>query len=70
WYGAPAGLGSAVDITDRKLAEEELWKRERSLTNLLSNIPGFTYRCANDKNWTMLFISEGCKEVTGIHETN
>jgi PAS domain S-box-containing protein len=65
WYGAPAGLGSAVDITDRKLAEEELWKRERSLTNLLSNIPGFTYRCANDKNWTMLFISEGCKEVTG-----
>ncbi|MBP8976233.1 MAG: PAS domain S-box protein, partial [Bacteroidetes bacterium] len=65
WYGAPAGLGSAVDITDRKLAEEELQERDRSLTNLLSNIPGFIYRCANDKNWTMLFISEGCKEITG-----
>lgn len=65
WFGSPAGLGSAIDITDRKLAEQALYDRERTLSTLLSNIPGFAYRCANDRNWTMLFISEGCKDITG-----
>ena len=42
-----------------------LEERERKYSTLLSNLPGFTYRCLNDKNWTMLYISEVCKKITG-----
>ena len=37
-----------------------------SLNTLISNLPGFIYRCANDKNWTMEYMSEGCYEITGF----
>lgn len=33
--------------------------------SILKNIPGAIYRCKNDADWTMLFISEGCVELTG-----
>jgi len=35
---------------------------ERMMTTLISNLPGFVYRCANDPNWTMEYISEGCHQ--------
>lgn len=31
----------------------------------MSNLPGIAYRCRNDKNRTMEFISHGCHELTG-----
>jgi len=46
-------------------AKRELMERERAFSSLVSNLPGFAYRCANDKDWTMLFISDGCTEITG-----
>jgi PAS domain S-box-containing protein/putative nucleotidyltransferase with HDIG domain len=57
--------GIARDVTERKRAEEELKDRERTLSTLISNLPGFVYRCVNDKDWTMEYISEGCLSVTG-----
>lgn len=30
---------------------------------LLENLPGVIYRCANDENWTMLDISSGCGDL-------
>ncbi len=42
-----------------------LEEREREYRTLVNNLPGFAYRCANDRDWTMLYISEGCTEVTG-----
>jgi len=53
------------DITERKQAEEALKDRERTLGTLIGNLPGFVYRCANDRDWTMEFISNGCLDVTG-----
>jgi len=53
------------DITDRKRAEEELKERERTHNTLIENLPGFVYRCRNDRNWTMEYISAGCLTVTG-----
>jgi len=53
------------DITEQKRAEENLRERERVLTTLISNLPGFAYRCANDPEWTMEYISDGCREITG-----
>ena len=53
------------DITARKKIEEELLESERSKSVLLSNLPGMAYRCRNDRDWTMLFVSDGCQNLTG-----
>ena len=45
--------------------QESLRESERMLSTLIGNLPGMAYRCLNDENWTMEFISEGCYELTG-----
>ncbi len=40
-------------------------EQERMKTTLLSNLPGVTYRGLHDEHWTMLFVSEQIKELTG-----
>lgn len=35
------------------------------LPNLMHNLPGMAFRCLNDAEWSMLFISEGCVDLTG-----
>lgn len=57
--------GIQFDITDHKLIEQALIDTNRQHTTLISNLPGFVYRCANDRNWTMEFISDGCLNITG-----
>ncbi len=54
-----------IDITGRVRAEEALRESERRLATLMSNLPGMAYRRLNDRMWTMLFISEGCRALTG-----
>ncbi|MDA3955029.1 MAG: response regulator [Bacteroidales bacterium] len=54
-----------LEVSERKKAEVDLGKGERIYETLLNNLPGFTYRCKNDKNWTMKYISAGCEDITG-----
>ncbi len=48
-------------------AEAKIQESERFLSTLISNLPGLVYRCANDRNWTMKYLSEGCLSLTGYN---
>jgi len=64
--GAIAGVEGIIrDITDKKVVEQALVESERAHATMISNLPGFVYRCANDADYTMEFISDGCIAVTG-----
>ncbi|HBF88682.1 MAG TPA: hypothetical protein DDX39_08575 [Bacteroidales bacterium] len=55
------------DITEKKIIHNIYSEEKRKFDTLTKNIAGFAYRCKNDENWTMEFISSGCFEVTGYH---
>jgi PAS domain S-box-containing protein len=59
---AETELGSEKSGTQ---AKEALKESQRRLSMLISNLPGIAYRCRNDRDRTMEFISEGCVELTG-----
>ena len=35
------------------------------LSTLMSNLPGAAYSCRNDRDWSMLFLGPGIRELTG-----
>ncbi|MDA3820776.1 MAG: PAS domain S-box protein [Candidatus Delongbacteria bacterium] len=60
-----AGIGLVEDITERIKAEKNLQEQKRQLSAMIKNLPGFIYRCKYDPDWTMLYISQGFKAITG-----
>ncbi len=57
--------GVIVDVTRQQEAAEALRESERQHALLLSNLPGMAYRCVNAPEWPLVFVSEGCYELTG-----
>ncbi|MEZ4599399.1 MAG: PAS domain S-box protein [Syntrophotaleaceae bacterium] len=55
---------TALDITDKKRAEEALRESERKLSSLIGNLPGMAYRSKNGPDWAMEFLS-GSEALTG-----
>ncbi|MBY5921782.1 PAS domain S-box protein [Ferrimonas balearica] len=53
------------DISERRAMDRKLRESEERFRTLVGNIPGVVYRCALDKDWTMAFISDYIKELSG-----
>ena len=45
--------------------EERLMESERRFDALMNNLPGVVYRCRNDRDWTMEYLSGGCERLVG-----
>ncbi len=62
--------GANQDITKRKKAELAVIESEKRLFAILNNLQGLAYKCMNNRDWTMEYISAGCKFLTGydVHE--
>jgi len=69
WLADDGAVGGIVilseDITHRRRAEEALKESQRQLATLIGNLPGFVYRCRNDRAWTFDYLSEGVSDLTG-----
>lgn len=58
-------LSVARDIRERKKAYQKLKKRQQENSILLSNLPGIAYKCRNDEDRTMEFVSQASLSLTG-----
>jgi PAS domain S-box-containing protein len=58
-------FGVSRDVTERKRVELELEQSRQFLASLIRNVAGAIYRCANDGDWTMQFISEEIRAISG-----
>lgn len=59
-------LGVAIDITQLEQLHHALLLSEQRHRSMLENLPGVVYRCINDAQWTMLFISDEVQTLTGF----
>ena len=55
----------AVLAVERHQLMTSLRDSRQRIETLVSNLPGMAYRCQNDADWTMTYVSAGCEMVTG-----
>ena len=44
--------------------------KERMLNALINNLDGMVYCCLNDSHWTMVYLGQGCRELTGYEASD
>ena len=52
-------------LDSARAEEAEPTDSGRFLATLIGNLPGMVYRCENDPQWPLTFVSEGCRDITG-----
>ncbi len=64
--GQTTGVSSDKrEISISEKIERAFRESQDKILTMIDNVPGVIYRCINDENWTMEFISQGCEELTG-----
>lgn len=58
-------MALAIAHQERRRTEQELKIAKDQYQSLVEQIPGITYRCKMDHDWTMLFMSNAVAPVTG-----
>ena len=53
------------DLRLRNKMEADLRENEAKFRSLIANIPGIAYRCLEQKNWPMEFVSDEIERITG-----
>lgn len=54
-------------VLERLQDQKALISSDQRYESLLKHLPGFVYRCKNNPQWTMVFLSEGVYQITGYH---
>jgi len=63
-------LGIASDISALQQATRALQQSESRFRGLVANLPGVVYRCTNDDEWSMRYISDEVLSLTGYPPTD
>jgi len=63
--GEPLFVGFLTDLSEHKALEREREHGREQLRSLVANLPGVAFRCRNEGDWPMLFISEAVQAMTG-----
>lgn len=53
------------ELMERQKAEMDLVESQRRLSLLMDNLQGVIFRCINQPEWPVEFLSKGCLELTG-----
>ena len=67
WQPLPMNRLDMTAVREASLdAHEPIYLDEaRILDTLVHNLDGMAYRCLDDDHWSMLFVSQGCRDLTG-----
>ncbi len=53
------------DVSERRLYEQQLIQMENEKSRIINNLPGVSFKCKFDDNWTMLYLSDYFETLTG-----
>jgi len=56
---------AAWEIAEKKRIDEEYYEAQRKFRSTVNNLKGFVYRCRNDHDWTMEYLSDSIENITG-----
>lgn len=57
--------GAVRNLGERRRIDGDPRESRRFLADLLDGLPGMVYRRANDGDWSVVYVSEGCCALTG-----
>ena len=60
-----AAVEQEIEDRQQEHAKQELAASRDQFQRLVANIPGITYRCQADSDWTMLYMSDGIDPLSG-----